>query len=369
MRPRVFISSTYYDLKYIRNNIERFIEQYGFEPVLFESGRVTFEYNKQLDESCFNEVKLCHMMILIIGGRYGSPASEQKQQELIQNYEKGYMSITRGEFNTALESKIPVFIFIDKNVYAEYHTFSENADLLKQSIKNDRNEEVKFKFAHVDSINVFNFIDDVKINPIHTFEKFDDIDSYLRSQWAGMFFLYLNELQNKPKTKEINDSMSELKNITDRMNQMLTEVGKKVLGDNGEYEKVIEAQNKKLLKFLAQQISTNIAFKEYGSTVGLAREFVDLFATNILENDIFKNVVDRNANFFKNNARKLIDQFNLKLLSLNEKLIVKQLNLSEIIKIYYEEVKPLIEHDQELREIFLSESTNFIDDILDGLPF
>lgn len=65
MKPRIFVSSTYYDLKHIRNNVERFVNQYGFEPVLFESGNVFFEHDKDLDISCYNEVKLCHMMVLI----------------------------------------------------------------------------------------------------------------------------------------------------------------------------------------------------------------------------------------------------------------------------------------------------------------
>lgn len=114
MKPRIFISSTYYDLKYIRNNIERFIIQYGFEPVLFESGNVYFQPNKDLDMSCYNEVKQCHMMILLIGGRYGAPASEDNNQDYISNYEKNYISITRKEFREANESKIPIFILLIK---------------------------------------------------------------------------------------------------------------------------------------------------------------------------------------------------------------------------------------------------------------
>lgn len=34
--PRIFISSTYYDLKYVRERLERFIRSYCFEPRLFE---------------------------------------------------------------------------------------------------------------------------------------------------------------------------------------------------------------------------------------------------------------------------------------------------------------------------------------------
>ncbi len=81
MKPRVFLSSTYFDLKHVRERLERFIENYFFEPVLFESDNVVFEHNKPLDISCYNEVKLCHMMVLIIGGRYGSIISGENIEE------------------------------------------------------------------------------------------------------------------------------------------------------------------------------------------------------------------------------------------------------------------------------------------------
>lgn len=39
-KPRVFVSSTYYDLKYVRERLERFISAYCFEPILFEKDEV-----------------------------------------------------------------------------------------------------------------------------------------------------------------------------------------------------------------------------------------------------------------------------------------------------------------------------------------
>ena len=53
-KPRVFLSSTYYDLKHVRERIERFLVNFGMEPVLFENDNVTFEFNKPLDLSCYN---------------------------------------------------------------------------------------------------------------------------------------------------------------------------------------------------------------------------------------------------------------------------------------------------------------------------
>ena len=76
MKPRIFVSSTYYDLKYIRNDLENFIKSFGYESVLFESGGVAFVPNNDIESSCYNEIKNCHMLILIIGGRYGSLSTQ-----------------------------------------------------------------------------------------------------------------------------------------------------------------------------------------------------------------------------------------------------------------------------------------------------
>ncbi|MBU3105149.1 DUF4062 domain-containing protein [Clostridium gasigenes] len=53
-KPKIFVSSTYYDLKFVRSNIKRFIEQYGFDPILNEFGLITYDYTKPLDKSCYD---------------------------------------------------------------------------------------------------------------------------------------------------------------------------------------------------------------------------------------------------------------------------------------------------------------------------
>ena len=180
MKPRVFVSSTYFDLKHVRERIERFIDNYGFEPVLFESDNVIFEHNKPLDLSCYNEVKLCHMMILLIGGRYGTIVSGDNLTEKKESYDNEYISITRKEFETASKMNIPVFIFIEKNVYAEYHTYNKNKKFFDDKINSDTGNT--FSFAHVDDVNVFKFINSVERIALKTFEKIEDIENYLQNQ-------------------------------------------------------------------------------------------------------------------------------------------------------------------------------------------
>ena len=121
-KPRVFVSSTYYDLKHVRSFLERFISSLGFDPVLFERGDVAYAPDKALDESCYREVKNCDIYLLIIGGRYGSERSETKGDKGRAFYDT-YESVTKTEYRYANEKDIPIYIAIEKSVYAEYQTY------------------------------------------------------------------------------------------------------------------------------------------------------------------------------------------------------------------------------------------------------
>ncbi len=48
-RPRVFVSSTFYDLKFARTEIERFIREMGYEPVLNERGSIPYDSKEALE--------------------------------------------------------------------------------------------------------------------------------------------------------------------------------------------------------------------------------------------------------------------------------------------------------------------------------
>lgn len=47
--PRVFLSSTFFDLKQVRNNIGDFIKGLGYEPVMHEKSSVAYTYTTPLE--------------------------------------------------------------------------------------------------------------------------------------------------------------------------------------------------------------------------------------------------------------------------------------------------------------------------------
>lgn len=212
-KPRIFVSSTYYDLKYIRSDLERFIQNYGFEPILFERGQVAFDHQKPLDLSCYKEVKSSQMLILIIGGRYGSASSESTQKKQDDTFFEWYNSITRVEYQTAIEEQIPTYIFIEKYVHNEYLTYRMN--------KNNDN----FKSAHVDTTNIFKFIEEIhnqyNNNIICDFENFDDIQNWLKNQWAGLFYDFLTDKKQIRDIGSLSDKIFDLGNMTDTLKNYL----------------------------------------------------------------------------------------------------------------------------------------------------
>lgn len=75
--PRIFISSTCYDLKEQRYAIENAFSDMGYEVRLSEKGDVTYEKNQGLEESCYSEVSQCDIVVGILGGKFGSQSQKK----------------------------------------------------------------------------------------------------------------------------------------------------------------------------------------------------------------------------------------------------------------------------------------------------
>lgn len=93
-KPRIFISSTYYDLRHVRASLETFVLSLGYEPILSEKGDIAYTPDIPLDESCYREAAGADILVLIIGGRYGSERSESRS-ELPRSFFERYDSITK----------------------------------------------------------------------------------------------------------------------------------------------------------------------------------------------------------------------------------------------------------------------------------
>lgn len=198
-KPRVFISSTFYDLKQVRADLKIFIEGLGYTTVDNNQGDIPYGKDEELDKYCYKEISNIDIFVSIIGGRFGSESSS------INN-----ASISQAELKTALANNKQIYIFIDKNVLAEYETYLLNKD----------NDNVKYK--HIDDIRIYKFIEEIKglkiNNNIASFETTSDIIKYLREQFAGLF---QNLLENQNRVKEVR-LIEALERTTSNLNTLVT---------------------------------------------------------------------------------------------------------------------------------------------------
>lgn len=197
-KPRVFISSTYYDLRNVRADLERFTREVGYEPVLNERGQIPYHTEKQLEDACYKEIELCDMLVSIVGGRYGTESKEAPY------------SISQKELKSALDLGKPVYVFIEKNVLAEYRTY-------------EKNKNVKgVNYVAVDDVRIYKFLEEVHVlpllQPVASFESSRDITDYLKEQWSGLFQRMLQESARQREVQFIRDIQSTLSTL----NQLVT---------------------------------------------------------------------------------------------------------------------------------------------------
>lgn len=188
--PKIFISSTYYDLRQSRENIEAFIKSIGYEPIMHERFTIPYTQERPLVEDCMYEISECDMVIGIIGNHFGSRYMDDESA-----------SITMKEIQRASAEGKKVYLFVANDVYVENKTYIENRD------------SGQFKSAFTDNMEIHKFISDMKencdSNVIAPFNTTDDIINALKTQFAGLMHMYLKNMQRDARQKEI-DSLAEL---------------------------------------------------------------------------------------------------------------------------------------------------------------
>ncbi|MBX3418853.1 MAG: DUF4062 domain-containing protein [Pirellulaceae bacterium] len=221
-RPRVFVSSTFYDLKHVRSSLDIFIDSLGYDSILSEKGDIAYSHEVPLDESCYREVSTADIFVLVIGGRYGSSASREMRDPSKLFFDR-YESVTKLEHDEAVKRDIPIYILVESPVYAEYQTYLRNKD--SKSIS----------YAHVDSVNVFILLEEIlnrrRNNPVKTFERFSDIESWLREQWAGLFREFLHRTSSQQQIAALTDQVAALQEVSGTLKRYLEAVVTKLSPD------------------------------------------------------------------------------------------------------------------------------------------
>ncbi len=163
--PGVMVSSTFYDLKQVREDLRRFLEDIGCQPFVAEHSSFPVTPDVDAKENCRLRVERdADILVLILCTRYGSID------------ERTATSVTNMEYLAAHQKSIPIYACFDRQLAAMIPVWKANpqADFSRQ----------------VDDARIFAFADRVQqTDGVWRFE-FDyaqDIVGHLRRQFGFLF--------------------------------------------------------------------------------------------------------------------------------------------------------------------------------------
>lgn len=222
--PKVFVSSTCYDLAMAREQIRSFLVRLGYDPIMSEYSDVLYDPRTHTHTSCLQEVPNADMVVLLIGARFGGKIIPEALSNVdLENLSKSSfditvledmdkLSVTQLETLKAIDASIPVFAFVDEKVMHDHLVYQKNKDLIGQirfpSI--EKPEAAKYIFEFI------NFLQHRNTgNSVISFGKLEDIENHLRKQWASLFQRLLREQREKSyeerKMFTISEQIEELK--------------------------------------------------------------------------------------------------------------------------------------------------------------
>ena len=110
-KPRIFLSSTCYDLSIIRDELTRFLEERGFEVINSEKSSFGVTPGLHSHSACLEAVNEADYLLLIIGKRRGG------------TYIGSEKSITNEEYNRAVSLGIPCIVCVLREVFDYIKTY------------------------------------------------------------------------------------------------------------------------------------------------------------------------------------------------------------------------------------------------------
>jgi hypothetical protein len=163
--PQIMVSSTFFDLKQLRADLARFIgEEMGCRALMSEWPSFPIDPDVDTLENCRRRVERdADILVLVIGGRYGSVDSQSAK------------SVTNLEYLAARAKGIPVYAFVERRILSILPVWRANKDGDFSGV--------------VDDVRVFSFIEEVRDNHRVWTSEFDlalEIVLALRSQLAHL---------------------------------------------------------------------------------------------------------------------------------------------------------------------------------------
>jgi uncharacterized protein DUF4062 len=249
-KPRIFLSSTCYDLSTIRSELTRFLEARGFEVINSENKNFGVSPGIHSHTACLAEVGEADYLLLIVGSKIGG------------TYIASEASITNEEYKAAEKLDLPRIVVVQRSVNDYRTTYKKNPRANHSHI--------------VDDTRIFSFIDYIASghsdNWIHSFETIEDLQKIITTQFAHYLGLFSKSLRKKESqstvaTKALVEFPTSLERVDDRYPDQdeatsfknglksLHDVLKKIITD--ETKKDAKAEKLKLLWVLARHGEQN----------------------------------------------------------------------------------------------------------------
>lgn len=200
--PKIFLSSTCYDLGVVREQLRSFFLRQGYDPILSEYSDVLYDPRTHTHTSCIQEVPNADIVVVLIGSRFGGKVIPEALNSvdmenlvkssfdvtILQDPEK--LSITQLEVLKAIDATVPVFAFVEEKVMHDHFVYQKNKDLAEKikfpSI--EKPESARYIFEFITFLQHRN-----KGNSVISFGKIDDIEQHLLKQWGSLFQRLLRE--------------------------------------------------------------------------------------------------------------------------------------------------------------------------------
>lgn len=231
---KVFVSSTCYDLTAVRSQLRTFIQDLGHEPLMSDYSDLLYDPRVHTHSSCIDEVASADLVVLIVGSRFGGKSvpealnrvdfesiyKESKSVESLKKKEN--ISVTQLEILKAVESRVPVFTFIESGVSHDHALYEKNKE--KDIVNSitfpsiEKPETAKFIFEFI------NFLRHrARGNSVFTFSRVQEIEEILGRQWSSLFQKLLQEERTRVREGKRIDNLSE--QFEDLKTAILTSIG------------------------------------------------------------------------------------------------------------------------------------------------
>lgn len=232
---KVFVSSTCYDLSLVRTQLRTFIQMLGHDPIMSDYNDFLYDHRNHTHTSCINEVQGVDVVVVIVGSRFGGDAIRETFESI--NFEKlindnfkfddliSKCSVTQAEVFKASELNIPIYAFVDQNVWHDHELYSKNkknTSIINQIVfpSIEKQETARYIFEFIDFLRKKS-----NNNAIFTFSKVQDIEDTLKKQWASLFQKLLKE--DKERTAQV----KRIDDLTEKFEELRTSLVNTLMND------------------------------------------------------------------------------------------------------------------------------------------